>query len=172
MFSRISSRRRTGLLEGNDSVLLNAASQAIFTNRFGDDIHRAIKNALQPTTKGLKPPKICKSAAGSLVRKPHDNIDVGIIALFTPSGRSEQCQARHSGGPKLLFVRPQPRDDFFATHAPILRFCPRAIHEIRTQRRVPIGNGADLLILQQDFRLLLHVGLEISGETGADLDPR
>ena len=45
-------------------------------------------------------------------------------------------------------------------------------HEVRPQRLAPVRDGVDLLVLEQDFRLLLHIGLEVAGEAGVDLDPR
>ena len=47
-----------------------------------------------------------------------------------------------------------------------------AFHEIGPQRLGPVRDGVDLLVLEQDFRLFLHIGLEVAGEAGADLDAR
>src|SRR5262245_57888120 len=43
-------------------------------------------------------------------------------------------------------------------------------HEVGAQRLAPVRDGGDLLLLEQDLGLLLHVGLEIGREAGIDLD--
>src|ERR1700730_12329871 len=98
----MSSRRSDGLLEGNDTILLNAASETILMDGLGDNIHGPLKNRLQSATEVVKPPEIRKSAASGLVCELNDDIDVGIAALVVPGSRSEQREADDSRRPKLL----------------------------------------------------------------------
>jgi len=85
MLARMSSRRKTGSLEGNDPILFNLASQSILHNWLGDNIHRPLKNLLQLATERVDAPKICESAAPSFVAQAHDYVNVGILALLAPS---------------------------------------------------------------------------------------
>src|SRR5205085_5072645 len=48
----------------------------------------------------------------------------------------------------------------------------RRRHELGPQRLAPVGNGGDLLVLEQDLGLLLHVGLDVRREARIDLDAR
>src|SRR5215204_5692260 len=54
--------------------------------------------------------------------------------------------------------------------APCSRAHARLLHEIRPQCLAPVGNGGNLLLLEKNLRLLLHVGIQIGGEAGVHVD--
>src|ERR1700728_1601944 len=106
MFSRMSSKRRIGFLEGNDSIPFNAASQAVFPYGLRNDIHGGLQNFRQSPTERIEPAEIREPFTASLAGQLHHNIDVGIVALLAPCSRPKQSQARHAGSAKLALMRP------------------------------------------------------------------
>src|SRR5262245_61452359 len=47
---------------------------------------------------------------------------------------------------------------------------PRRLHEVGAQCLAPIGDGGDLLLLQEHLGVLGHIAAEIRGEAGIDVD--
>src|SRR5207342_2113474 len=87
-----------------------------------------------------------------------------------PAKAGHPVAASPAGGPvmsniiRCLLGRPPSR----ATTAG-LRPDPRLLHEVRAQRLRPVRDRGDLLLLQQDLGLLLHVGLEVRREARVDV---
>src|ERR1041385_2008549 len=76
------------------------------------------------------------------------------------------------GHPRLSCIKQDVDARHKAGHDGARRSRPRPclLHEVRPQRLAPVRDGGDLLFLQQDLGLLLHVGLEVGGEARLDVD--
>ena len=138
MFSRISSKRWVGCLEGNDSILFNFPTQALLAYWLSYDVDRSFQNFRQTPAQRIKSPEISKSFAAHLVGKTHHDINVGSVVLLPSRRRAKQRQAGHTGSAKLLLVGPQSEDDFIPFHATILRRGFGLFHAIRTLLLAPI----------------------------------
>src|SRR5215472_5299282 len=45
-----------------------------------------------------------------------------------------------------------------------------ALHELGAQRLAPVRRRRDFLLVDQDLRLFLHIGLQVGGKLGVDFD--
>src|SRR5215813_12475030 len=74
--------------------------------------------------------------------------------------REDRPDSRSASPPRALRVK--------------LTLCPdaRLVHEIRSQHLAPIRDGGDFLLLEQNLRLLLHVGDEVLREARVHIDRR
>src|SRR5579875_2190859 len=107
MFSRMSSRRRSGLSEGKSALALYGATQPLLTDRLGDDIHRMTENVGQAPGQGIDAAEIGESTPRRLLIEAHHHVDIRIVRVIAARHRSENRQAGHPSGLKLGFMRTQ-----------------------------------------------------------------
>src|SRR5579859_1802556 len=131
MLSRMSWKRWTGSLEGNDPVLFNFASQPIFLNGLSNNVDRPLEYFRQSLAQSVEAPEIRESLLPGFVDQPDNDVDVRILALLAARSRAEQRQPGDAGGPQLGLVGPQLCYDVVAIHLPTIRLAARFCHEVR-----------------------------------------
>src|SRR5262249_29239269 len=94
---------------------------------------------------------------------------IGAIILAASISRSDMIASRVTG--YRLSPYREDRPDSRSTSPPralrvSLTLCPDAclVHEIRAHHLAPVRDGRDFLLLEQNLRLLLHVGAEVLRE--------
>jgi hypothetical protein len=113
---KLSSRRRRELSEGNSAILLDLATQALFSDRLRDDVDGSIQNRFELTGKGVDSTEISESHEGAFILQSHQHVYVGVMMLLFACARTYQGNARNSGGAQLPFMGAQYRDDVIAAY--------------------------------------------------------
>src|ERR1700675_1720002 len=103
MFSSTSSSRRSGLSEGNGTILLDLPPQALLKDGFSDNIDWPLQNFFEPMREFIDPAEIGEYCHRRLFVEPHQYVDVGIIPLLASCRRTDQRKARNAGSPQFRF---------------------------------------------------------------------
>src|SRR5215471_19477943 len=103
-FSTISSRRRTGLSEGKDSIPIDFCLQTASSDRLFNHVYSATGNSRQATFDLIHAAEIVEPASGKVLSYANRHIDIGIGATLIPCYRPEHRHTQHSGGAKFLFM--------------------------------------------------------------------
>src|SRR5208282_6544803 len=110
-FSTISSRRRSGFLEGTHAVPVYFLLKARLLGWFGNQVHRPAQSCFKAFPQLIEAANVIKAARGRGRIERHGYVDIRLLRRVAARRRAEQREAHNAKRSQLGFAAAQGCDD-------------------------------------------------------------